>query len=155
MDIALKYYDKWEHIQHAMNVGAWASAVASSIGLDTRLAYEGGLLHDVGKCYCAVEHHAKIGFIIINETEKYDMDVAKLALYHHQFQANEGIPDLVTDPDDKFMEMAEIIALCDKTEAYTNRRRLPPNKAVKSALSHYPFKHADVLLKLLTRNRVV
>lgn len=149
MEIALKYYEDWTLMCHAMNVGTMSAALAQRVGLDADECFEAGLLHDVGKKYKMEGTHAAMSYFIIVDEEKYNERVARLALYHHQFQKNVALPQLELDDEDAFNKEAELIALCDKTEAFISRAHYIPKKAISAACEQFPFQYANVLREIM------
>jgi putative nucleotidyltransferase with HDIG domain len=132
-------------IQHSVMVGTIAYYTAEELGYDRDLCLSAGLLHDVGKSIMpSIYYHAVCSYDLLSE---FDERVAILALHHHQFQ-KEPFPrpqEMPAPLPIDLLEHAQLIALCDKVEAYMARSGLNPERAIDASVSEYPDLNKDII----------
>lgn len=128
-------------LDHSLAVGTLAKAIASLLKLDTHMAYNVGVLHDVGKrggCD-QFEHPIRSHQLIA----PFDQRCALIASYHHQFQHRiypKQVPPI--GPADKYL--AEVVAFADKVDAYVMRSHTTFQAAIMRSCDEHPFNPAIV-----------
>lgn len=122
-------------IKHSMDVGMLCLGTAKKLPLndeDTRLVHCAGILHDIGKTRPNTNlTHSEMSYNILIQ---YDPDVAQIAVCHHTFQKF-PIPDLDTliGVTDHNRYLGQIVAICDKVDAYMSRNHKSPKNAFYEA----------------------
>lgn len=134
----LKNHDNYTYM-HSVAVCALMVALANQLNLDkkqTRLAGQGGLLHDLGKAFMPVEILNKPGaltdaeFDIIKahpvlgaralEKKNVDSEVYDVVLHHHEKMDGTGYPDGLKGSEISLF--AKMAACCDIYDAVTSIR---------------------------------
>lgn len=127
---------------HVERVALLSEATAKVLRKDTKAAFFGGLLHDVGKLvlpatlfdghdinseeYSRVKSHAQAGYKAL---EKFHLFVAFCAGFHHNlYKAGYGLSMEVFPKSwspatvKKVLEISTIISICDFVDAFTHRK---------------------------------
>ncbi len=130
-EIAYKEIMDYPLLKHSMDVGMLCLGVAKRLPLndaDTRLVVCAGILHDLGKTRPNTNlTHSEMSY---NMLIQYDNDVAQIAVCHHTFQKH-PVPDLDTliGVTDHNRRLGQIVAICDKVDAYMTRNHKSPKNA--------------------------
>ena len=160
---------------HVQRVALLAEATSIELKKDSKAAFFGGLLHDIGKIilpsnlfdghnisseeYSEVKKHAQDGFKALM---KLHMFTALCAGFHHNlYQSGYGVS--INDFPNKWsnatikkvLDISMIISICDFVDAYTNRTTKildgsGSESNLKSMLENkYPNEHMiiDIVLK--------
>lgn len=129
--IAYKEMNDYPLLKHSMDVGMLCLGVSMKLPLndeDTRKVVCAGILHDIGKTRPNTNlTHSEMSYNILIQ---YDPDVAQIAVCHHIFQKF-PVPDLDTliGVTDHNRYLGQIVALCDKVDAYMSRSYKSPKNA--------------------------
>jgi len=134
-------------ITHSYNVAKLCQQVAEPFGLDERLLFTCGLLHDIGKLYIderilykrscltksefeIVKQHTVYSYNLLKEANVNEL-VCLSALYHHERLNGTGY---WKKKKDEIPLVAQIVAVVDVFEASTNYRPHRMSKSKRVAL---------------------
>jgi putative nucleotidyltransferase with HDIG domain len=120
--------------QHSFNVAMICRATALKMELDSELAFNGGLLHDIGKIVWVKKFpefnfndHPVLGYAFLKDI---DDDAATMAYMHHRYQKN-AYPAVVEITVKKDLEpYVRMVAYVDKVEAFITRSHYEPKDAI-------------------------
>lgn len=149
-EILKKYITDEELLNHSTAVADLVRRVCEKRNMPTdivEMAHTAGLLHDIGKTYNIIPIHPQASYqLILKELGDEHRNVAEIAQRHHQFQRSPYIMGLPST-NDTVQTLSEIVALCDKYEAYITRSQLSMKNALIACLGEYDFR--DELLGAL------
>jgi HD-GYP domain-containing protein (c-di-GMP phosphodiesterase class II) len=134
---------------HCMMVGRLAGEVHQNLEEGYQESLCAGIVHDVGKAYCSIDSHPAVSYAILRA---YDETTAQIALCHHQFQQHpyprlEG--GFFHGACMNHLWEAQIVALCDKYEAYRTRSHRKHLEAIAACRAEYDF---DLEMLTVLRN---
>lgn len=125
---------------HSINVAVYALSIGKEMFLPyNRLKVLGtaAILHDIGmqkipseilfkdepltdKEKQVIQLHPRIGFEILQNTNKFNIEISTIVLQHHERHDGKGYPNGIKN--DKINPMAKLINMCDTFDALTNDR---------------------------------
>ena len=160
--------------QHSINVGIYSSLLARWLDFDDSVVQEiglTGLLHDMGRTMTESndqatsqskeneeldKEHPSKGFEIIKSQTKFNDNVAKGVLQHHERMNGEGFPDGVKGSSIHFY--ARIIAVADIFDQMTSVKFEREKRGVFKAIEHLnreSFNRLDPLVSRTFMNRLM
>ena len=121
--------------EHSIRVAELFKNISKDAGLETRLSWEIGILHDIGKMFIPsrilrkssrltgfereiIDAHSYYGYRYLSE-EGYSDDICIPVLYHHGFDKYPNLEIEITDEQIKYIKALHTI---DVYDAITNNR---------------------------------
>lgn len=149
---ARSYGDDIPLFEHCIGVALLARKIAGRLCVNDELAFNGGLLHDIGKVVYPADDetkshlqfgtpdHPALSFMILEELGH--IDEATIALMHHMYQSNpypKELPPRAVLPEEgtPLEYICKIVSVADKTEAFMTRSQYSAERAVKTVSGIY------------------
>lgn len=138
--------------QHSLRVSNISQEIALKLGLSNRkieLITKAGLLHDIGKIYLPndilnktgklkkyemnlIKKHSELGAKLL-ENLKYNDEIIKIVLYHHEKLNGTGYPDgLISD---EICLESKIVGIADVIDAMLSNRIYSEGKKINEVIS--------------------
>jgi len=129
--------------QHSLNVAGICYSACVEMGLDERLGFVSGILHDIGKlvwlneplCYSFMEH-PQLSYGVLKDIE---LDVAVIAYMHHSYQVNNYPEICEIDVPDRLVPYCQMLSFADKIEANMTRSHRTADEAIETMSKLYDF----------------
>jgi putative nucleotidyltransferase with HDIG domain len=145
-ELLVKHIKDEALLAHCREVARLAGLICDELGFPYNFfkkeIVDAALLHDIGKPYGSIASHPQMSHDIIMAEYQYGLTVAYMAGSHHNFQKR-PYPTTFSEPEvqdvSTWIRGAQIIALCDKYEAYRTRSHLGPKNAIMACLEEYDF----------------